>query len=243
MSLLKVIKLKKKYKEKIAVSDFSLEIKVPSVIGILGPNGAGKTTSFYMISGLIMQDSGQIFLNDEEISNQPIHIRAKLGIGYLPQEASIFKDLTVYENIMAIAEIRYPKKQNKELREEITENLMKDFHLMHVRDSKGGVLSGGERRRVEVARTLVKKPKILLLDEPFAGVDPIAIADIREMIFKLKMQNISVIITDHNVAETLKIVDRASILYQGSILCEGTKDEIINNEYAKKVYLGEEFKI
>lgn len=239
-SVLEAQQLKKSYSGRTVVKDVSLKVEQGEVVGLLGPNGAGKTTSFYMIVGLVKADLGKITLNGMEITTQPIHERALNGIGYLPQEASIFRELSVEENIEAVLENRdIPRAQRKSM----LEILIQDFKLGHVAKSKGGALSGGERRRVEIARTLALEPKFVLLDEPFAGVDPIAVGDIQNLITALKMRNIGVLITDHNVRETLGIVDRAYIMNSGELLVSGTPNELVNDERARKFYLGEEFRM
>lgn len=232
--------LKKIYSGREVVKDVSISVKQGQVVGLLGPNGAGKTTSFYMMVGLVKADNGAIFLNGEDVTTLPLHERATKGIGYLPQEASIFRELTVEENIYSVLEIR---KIFKNERKNKLEKLIKDFGLNHIRTSKGRELSGGERRRVEIARCLALDPKFVLLDEPFAGVDPLAVSDIQSIITELKQKNIGVLITDHSVRETLGIVDKAYIMSAGELLVSGTPDEIINSEVARKFYLGEEFKM
>lgn len=232
--------LHKRYNKKIAVKDVSLEIKQGEVVGLLGPNGAGKTTCFYMIVGLVGATSGNIFIDSLEISKMPIYQRARLGISYLPQEASIFRSMNVEDNIYSVLEI---VEKDKKTRKERLEQLLEEFSITHIRKSHALALSGGERRRVEIARALATDPDFILLDEPFAGVDPIAVNDIRQMVLHLKERNIGILITDHNVRETLSIVDRGYIVYDGSILTSGSRDEIINNEDVKKVYLGKDFKI
>ena len=237
---LKAQHLKKTYGGRTVVKDVSLEVSQGEVVGLLGPNGAGKTTSFYMMVGLVKADEGSIELSGTDLTSFPIHIRALKGVGYLPQEASVFRDLTVEANIYAVLENRElpnVKKRN------LLNSLISDFGLDHIRQSKGGDLSGGERRRVEIARALALEPKFILLDEPFAGVDPLAVSDIQGIIRGLKKRNIGVLITDHNVRETLGIVDRAYIMNSGELLVDGTPDEIINNERARKFYLGEEFRM
>ncbi|EQC52433.1 LPS export ABC transporter ATP-binding protein [Bacteriovorax sp. DB6_IX] len=232
--------LQKTYSGRTVVKDVSLDVEQGEVVGLLGPNGAGKTTSFYMIVGLVKADKGGITLSGKDLTLDPIHKRALKGVGYLPQEASVFRDLTVEANIYAVLENRLlPKAKKKTL----LNSLIKDFGLDHIRDSKGSALSGGERRRVEIARTLALEPKFVLLDEPFAGVDPLAVSDIQTVITSLKRRNIGVLITDHNVRETLGIVDRAYIMNSGELLVSGTPEEIVNNERARKFYLGEEFKM
>ncbi|MCB9063164.1 MAG: LPS export ABC transporter ATP-binding protein [Halobacteriovoraceae bacterium] len=239
-SYLEVLNIKKVYDGRTVVNGVSFELNQNEVVGILGPNGAGKTTSFYMVVGLIKSDTGSIQLNGTEISNYPIHKRAHMGLGYLPQEASIFRDLTVEENIFCVLENRkIPYSRKKALLEE----LIGDFKLQKIRKSIGSALSGGERRRVEIARTLALEPQFILLDEPFAGVDPLAVGDIQNLIFSLKSRSIGVLITDHNVRETLGVIDRAYIMNNGEMLVSGTSEEIINDERARKFYLGEEFKM
>jgi lipopolysaccharide export system ATP-binding protein len=235
---LDVMELKKTYKSKKVVENVSLNIHKGEVVGLLGPNGAGKTTTFYMIVGIIKPDGGKITFFEEDITNQPIYKRALSGLGYLPQEASIFRKLTVYENIYAVLELRY--KDYKYIKER-TEELIIDFGLENVRDSKGYMLSGGERRRVEIARTLSLNPEIILLDEPFTGIDPKSILEIQDMIFDLKNRNIGILITDHNVRETLSITDRAYIMYNGTILAEGNPQELVNHEKVVDYYLGKGF--
>ena len=232
--------LKKTYNGRTVVKNVSIDVERGEIVGLLGPNGAGKTTSFYMMVGLVKADEGQINLNDENVTRDPLHVRAKKGIGYLPQEASVFRELTVEENIFSVLEIRDLSDKEKQNN---LDNLIRDFGLDHIRKSKGRELSGGERRRVEIARALALDPKFVLLDEPFAGVDPLAVNDIQSIIKRLKAKNIGVLITDHNVRETLGIVDRAYIMSAGELLVSGTPDEIINNEVARKFYLGEEFKM
>ena len=223
-----------------ATQNVDLDIFKGDRHALIGPNGAGKTTSFYMMVGLVKADEGKIKLNDVDITEQPIHMRALNGIGYLPQEASVFRDLSIEENIMAVLENRNLSRRE---RKDLMESLIQDFKLNHVRLSKGSALSGGERRRVEIARTLALEPKFVLLDEPFAGVDPLAVADIQALIQGLKTRNIGVLITDHNVRETLGIVDRAYIMNSGELLVSGKPAELINDERARKFYLGEEFRM
>src|SRR5690606_6920528 len=230
--------LKKTYNGREVVKNVNIDVEQGEVVGLLGPNGAGKTTSFYMMVGLVKADKGHINLLNENVTDQPLHVRAKKGIGYLPQEASVFRELTVEENIFSVLEVR--DLSDKE-RQNALDDLIRDFSLDHIRKSKGRELSGGERRRVEIARALALNPKFVLLDEPFAGVDPLAVSDIQQIIKRLKHKNIGVLITDHNVRETLGIVDRAYIMSQGELLVSGTPEEIINNEIARKFYLGEEF--
>lgn len=232
--------LKKSFGARAVVKEVSVNVDLGEVVGLLGPNGAGKTTCFYMMVGLIKADGGKIILMDEDVTANPIHIRALKGVGYLPQEASIFRELTVEENIYSVLECRNLRRSK---RRTILEELISDFGLSVIRHSKGRALSGGERRRVEIARTLALEPKFVLLDEPFAGVDPLAVSDIQGIIRKLKARNIGVLITDHNVRETLDIVDRAYIMSGGELLVSGRPDEIVNSEKAREVYLGEEFKM
>lgn len=240
MHKLKVQKLAKTIKKTPIIKNVSLEVKSGEVVGLLGPNGAGKTTTFYMICGLIKATSGDIFLNNQNISKIPLHKRSKLGIGYLPQESSIFKDLNVEENILLAAEIVYEDKKKQLQR---VEELLNLLNIEPIRTRKGLSLSGGERRRCEIARSLVLKPNFLLLDEPFAGVDPIAVYDIQGIVKDLKKLNIGVLITDHNVRETLAICDRAYVIKDGSLLASGTSDEVANNKLVRTYYLGETFKM
>lgn len=232
--------ISKKYGKKTVIRDISFEIKQGEVVGLLGPNGAGKTTCFYMIVGLVKVGQGNVFIDDLDITKMPIYQRARLGIGYLPQEASIFRGMNVEDNIYAILEIIESDKIKRQAR---LEELLQEFSITHIRKSHALSLSGGERRRVEIARALAANPSFILLDEPFAGIDPIAVNDIRLMVSHLTSKNIGVLITDHNVRETLSIVDRAYIVYDGMILTSGSKEEVINNDEVKKVYLGEDFKI
>ncbi len=232
--------LSKKYGKKTVIRDISFEIKQGEVVGLLGPNGAGKTTCFYMIVGLVDVGQGNIFIDGIDITSMPMYQRARLGVGYLPQEASIFRDMNVEDNIYSILEIT---EKNESVRKARLEELLHEFSITHIRKSHALALSGGERRRVEIARALASNPSFILLDEPFAGIDPIAVNDIRQMVSHLTSKNIGVLITDHNVRETLSIVDRAYIVYDGMILTSGSKDEIVNNMEVKKVYLGEDFKI
>ena len=240
MSELRAVGLNKKYGSRTVVHDVSLSLKSGEVAGLLGPNGAGKTTSFYMIVGLIAADGGEIFIDDQNITHLPIHRRARLGLGYLPQEASIFRRLTVAQNIQAVLELQ--DLSDDDLKNRL-EELLEDLHITHIRNNPAISLSGGERRRVEIARALATDPRFILLDEPFAGVDPIAVLDIQKIIRFLKERNIGVLITDHNVRETLGICDRAYIINAGSVMAEGKPDEIIYNENVRKVYLGEHFKL
>jgi lipopolysaccharide export system ATP-binding protein len=240
MSELRTTSLKKRYRSRTVVQDVSLTVKSGEIVGLLGPNGAGKTTSFYMIVGLVAADGGEIFIDDKIITHYPIHRRARLGLSYLPQEASIFRRLTVTENIQAVLELQ--GYGNEELQERLN-TLLNDLHITHIRDNPAISLSGGERRRVEIARALASNPRFILLDEPFAGVDPIAVLDIQKIVRFLKDRDIGVLITDHNVRETLGICDRAYIINAGSVMAEGKPDEIVYNESVRKVYLGENFKL
>jgi lipopolysaccharide export system ATP-binding protein len=238
--VLRIDNIFKSYKHKKVINGISFSVGQGEAIGLLGPNGAGKTTCFYMIAGLINVNSGKIFIDEVDITSLPMHQRASLGIGYLPQEASIFRGMNVEDNIMSVLEI---VNNNQQERIEMMEKLLDEFSIQHIRKSHALSLSGGERRRVEIARTLATNPLFILLDEPFAGVDPIAINDIRKMITHLKDRGIGVLITDHNVRETLSIVDKGYIVYDGKILASGTKDEIINHQDVKRVYLGESFSV
>jgi lipopolysaccharide export system ATP-binding protein len=232
--------LVKKYKARTVVNRVSIEVKQGEIVGLLGPNGAGKTTSFYMIVGLIKPFSGKIFLNDEEITTLPMYKRAQMGIAYLPQEASVFRHLSVENNIKAILQFT---DMSKEEQHDKLESLIAEFNIDKVRKNLGNNLSGGERRRCEIARCLASNPKFILLDEPFAGVDPIAVEDIQSIIAKLKSKNIGILITDHNVHETLSITDRAYLLFEGSVLKSGTAEELAADEYVKKIYLGQNFEL
>lgn len=233
-------KLVKEYAGRRVVNEVSLEVEQGTIVGLLGPNGAGKTTSFYMIVGLEHPDTGHVYLDDEDVTDLPMYKRALKGIGYLPQEASIFRKLTVEENIMAILEEIEPDKAK---RLQKMEDLIQEFHIGHIRKSKGSALSGGERRRVEIARALATDPGFILLDEPFAGIDPIAVADIQVMVAHLAKRGIGVLITDHNVRETLSIVNRAYILSAGKILVEGTSQQVAEDPVARKFYLGDNFRM
>jgi lipopolysaccharide export system ATP-binding protein len=233
--------LYKSYKNKAVVKDVSVHIEANEIVGILGPNGAGKTTCFYMIEGLIRSDKGRIFLDKHELTGLPIHARARLGIGYLPQEASVFRKLTVADNLLAVLQLR--RDLTNKQRQEHRDALLEEFHITHIRHNKGYSLSGGERRRVEIARALAMEPKFILLDEPFAGIDPISVIDIKRIITHLNSKNIGIIITDHNVRETLDICQRAYILNDGSLMAEGTPQEILANQQVRSVYLGEHFRI
>jgi lipopolysaccharide export system ATP-binding protein len=241
MSKLTIKNLAKRYGKREVVKDISIEVSENEIVGLLGPNGAGKTTCFYMITGLIATERGSITINGKEISQLSMHKRSHMGLSYLPQEKSIFRNMTVEENILAILELQ--KEMKKTEKEEVLNELLTDFHLLHLRDVMAPKLSGGECRRVELARALATKPKILLLDEPFAGIDPISINDIKKMILKLKTRNIGVLITDHNVRETLKICDHAYVFNEGEILTKGTAKDIIAHKQVQNVYLGDEFEI
>jgi lipopolysaccharide export system ATP-binding protein len=240
MSELRAEELEKRFKSRTVVKDVSLQVKSGEVIGLLGPNGAGKTTCFYMMVGLIPSDGGKIYLDGQSLNHMPIHRRARMGLAYLPQEASIFRKLTVAENVQAVLELR--GLDNGTMEEKLTD-LLNDLHIGHLRNSPAVSLSGGERRRVEIARALASQPRFILLDEPFAGVDPIAVLDIQKIIRFLKERNIGVLITDHNVRETLGICDRAYIINDGSVLAFGAPEEIVYNESVRKVYLGEHFRL
>jgi lipopolysaccharide export system ATP-binding protein len=241
MSILKATNLAKAYKGRHVVRDVSISVGSGQIVGLLGPNGAGKTTCFYMIVGLIQADSGRISLDEVDLTSMPMHARAQHGVGYLPQDSSIFRTLTVAENIMAILETR--KELDRNTREEKLETLLAEFHITHIRDNKGMSLSGGERRRTEIARALAAEPRFILLDEPFAGVDPISVSDIKEIIRHLKQKGIGVLLTDHNVRETLDICEKAYIVSEGQIIAEGTAETILNNQKVRDVYLGHQFKI
>ena len=241
MTTLEVIELAKRYKSRDVVKDVSLKVHNGEVVGLLGPNGAGKTTCFYMIVGLIPRDKGAILLNEKDISGSPLHLRAKLGIGYLPQEASVFRKLTTAENILAILQTR--KDLNELERQVKLDALLDELHIDHIRDTLGMSLSGGERRRVEIARALATEPQFILLDEPFAGVDPISIIDIQNIIKQLTEKDIGVLITDHNVRETLGVCQRAYIMSDGKLLAAGTPEEILSNQQVKNVYLGKDFRL
>lgn len=239
MNELKALHLKKTYKKRTVVKDVSLAVESGSIVGLLGPNGAGKTTSFYMIVGIITTENGQVLLNGKDISNMPIHERAREGLGYLPQENSIFRKLTVHDNLMGVVEM-LPDMQKNE-REQMVDELMAEFGVSSLRNSLGMSLSGGERRRVEIARALAARPKFILLDEPFAGVDPISVNEIKNIIKHLKERGIGILITDHNVRETLDVCEKAYIVNDGQLIAQGTPEEILRNEKVKSVYLGENF--
>lgn len=241
MTLLAAVNLNKSYGKRAIIGDVSLHVNDSEVVGLLGPNGAGKTTCFYMIVGLVASDKGKILLDQTDLTDLSMHLRARHGIGYLAQEASIFRKLSVSDNIYAILETR--KDLNRQQRKNKLESLLEEFQITHIRDSLGISLSGGERRRVEIARALATEPSFILLDEPFAGVDPISVIEIQKIVTHLKERGIGVLITDHNVRETLSICDRAYILGNGSILVEGSPETILQNKQAREVYLGEDFKL
>ncbi|GLS25421.1 LPS export ABC transporter ATP-binding protein [Marinibactrum halimedae] len=241
MSNLRATHLAKSYKGRTVVVDVSVTVETGQIVGLLGPNGAGKTTCFYMIAGLVQADRGQVFIADDDITHLPMHGRARRGIGYLPQEASVFRKLTVKDNILSILETR-PGLSRKERLEKL-EGLLQEFHITHIKNSLGMALSGGERRRVEIARALAMEPEFVLLDEPFAGVDPISVGDIKQIIEHLRNRGIGVLITDHHVRETLDICEKAYIVSEGHIIAAGTSEEVLANEKVRKVYLGEGFKL
>ena len=232
--------LVKKYKNRTVANNVSIQVQQGEIVGLLGPNGAGKTTSFYMIVGMVKPNSGKIFLDDLDITHEPMYRRAQLGVGYLPQEASVFRKLSVEDNIRAVLEMTKLTKKEQELK---VETLLDEFGLQHVRTNLGDQLSGGERRRTEIARALATDPKFILLDEPFAGVDPIAVEDIQTVVRKLKQKNIGILITDHNVHETLNITDRSYLLYSGSVIKSGTAEDLANDEQVRRVYLGQNFEL
>jgi len=239
--VLEVTELAKSYKRREVVRSVSMHVNGGEIVGLLGPNGAGKTTCFYMIVGLISNDSGSIHLNQKPIGHLPMHHRARLGIGYLPQEASVFRNLSVEQNIFAILQLR--KDIDKPARQQMLESLLEDFQIEHLRNNQGISLSGGERRRVEIARALANQPGFILLDEPFAGVDPVSVIDIQSIIRQLAERGIGVLITDHNVRETLGICDRAYVMGEGEILAEGNPQQILENKMVRKIYLGDDFKL
>lgn len=241
MSTLRAQHLAKQFKRRPVVKDISFSINSGEIIGLLGPNGAGKTTSFYMIVGLIAADNGQVLIDDQDITTKAIHERAKLGIGYLPQETSIFRKLSVYDNVLAILQLRTDLTRQQQ--RDLCEQLLQEFSLTHLKDNIGITLSGGEKRRVEIARALAMNPKFILLDEPFAGIDPISVNDIKTIITQLTKRDIGVLITDHNVRETLDICHRAYIVNEGTILAQGTATAILANQAVREVYLGEEFEV
>jgi len=232
--------LVKRYKTRTVANQVSVQVAQGEIVGLLGPNGAGKTTSFYMIVGMVKPNSGRIYLDDLDITKEPMYRRAQLGIGYLPQEASVFRKLSIEDNLYAILEMTKLTKKEQMMK---AESLLDEFALHHVRKNLGDQLSGGERRRTEIARALATDPKFILLDEPFAGVDPIAVEDIQQVVRKLKEKNIGILITDHNVHETLSITDRAYLLYSGSVIKSGTAEDLANDEQVRKVYLGENFEL
>ncbi|TKT93890.1 LPS export ABC transporter ATP-binding protein [Dyadobacter frigoris] len=238
--ILRTENLVKKYGARLVNNNVSYQVEQGEIVGLLGPNGAGKTTSFYMAVGLVKPNSGKVFLDDRDITDLPMYKRARLGLGYLAQEASVFRSLTVEENILAVLEMTNLSKIEQKQK---VEELLEEFHLQHVRKSKGMVLSGGERRRTEIARSLAVDPKFILLDEPFAGVDPIAVEDIQSIVAKLKTKNIGILITDHNVNETLSITDRAYLLFEGKILKQGSAEELAEDEQVRRVYLGQNFEL
>ena len=237
--MLKINNISKAFKDKKIVSGISFEVNAGDIYGLLGPNGAGKTTTFYIIAGLLSSDRGQIILSGEDISAVPMHQRSKRGIKYLPQEPSIFQNLSVYENLYGLAELSFDNKRDIEI---FIDNSMEEFNLSKISDLKGRQLSGGQRRKVEIARTLAADPKVILLDEPFAGIDPIAIEDIKNVLIKLLKRDIGILITDHNVRETLEICNKAAIISDGKVIAEGNKESLISNEIVKKVYLGNMYK-
>ncbi len=241
MSELKALHLRKTYKKRTVVKDVSLEVSSGSIIGLLGPNGAGKTTSFYMLVGIISSEQGQVLLDGRDITSLPMHQRARMGIGYLPQENSIFRKLTVYQNLMGVAELQ--KDLNKAQRENLVSDLLDEFNVASLSNNLGMSLSGGERRRVEIARALAARPKFILLDEPFAGVDPISVSEIKNIITHLKNRGIGILITDHNVRETLGVCERAYIVSAGELIAQGTPQEVQENEKVKNVYLGKDFSL
>ncbi len=241
MAILKATHLAKSYKSRQVVRDVSLEVESGQIVGLLGPNGAGKTTTFYMIVGIVPLDKGEITLDQTDLTYHPMHERARQGIGYLPQEASVFRKLSVYDNIMAILQTR--KELSQEQREAEADALIDEFNINHIRNSVGMALSGGERRRVEIARALAANPQFILLDEPFAGVDPISVGDIKHIIQQLKNKGLGVLITDHNVRETLDVCEKAYIVSQGELIASGTASQVLDNQKVKEVYLGEQFRL
>lgn len=241
MSVLKALHLKKTYKKRTVVSDVSLSVSSGSVVGLLGPNGAGKTTSFYMIVGIISSEEGQVILDDHDLTSLPMHARARAGLGYLPQENSIFRKLTVYQNLMGVVEL-LPGLTKSE-KEDRVNKLLEEFSVSKLRNNVGMALSGGERRRVEIARALAANPKFILLDEPFAGVDPISVGEIKEIILHLRDRGIGVLITDHNVRETLDVCEKSYIVNAGQIIAKGTAQEVLSNDKVKSVYLGKDFSL
>jgi lipopolysaccharide export system ATP-binding protein len=241
MAVLKATHLAKSYKSRQVVRDVSIEVSTGQIVGLLGPNGAGKTTTFYMIVGLVPLDKGDIYIDQQKLTLQPMHVRARQGIGYLPQEASIFRKLTVYQNLMAILQTR--KELSKEQQELQADALLDEFNINHIRNSLGMSLSGGERRRVEIARALAADPDFILLDEPFAGVDPISVNDIKKIIQHLRDRGLGVLITDHNVRETLDVCEKAYIVSHGELIASGTAEEVLSDQRVRDVYLGEQFRL
>ena len=241
MAILKATHLAKSYKSRQVVRDVSIEVSTGQIVGLLGPNGAGKTTTFYMIVGLVSLDKGDIYIDQQKLTLQPMHVRARQGIGYLPKEASIFRKLTVYQNLMAILQTR--KELSKEQREQQADSLLDEFNINHIRNSLGMSLSGGERRRVEIARALAADPEFILLDEPFAGVDPISVNDIKKIIQQLRDRGLGVLITDHNVRETLDVCEKAYIVSHGELIASGTSEEVLSDQRVRDVYLGEQFRL
>ena len=241
MATLEAKNLAKSYGARKIVLDVSMSVNTHQIVGLLGPNGAGKTTCFYMIAGIVRADHGQVFIDGKDVSRKPMHERARLGLGYLPQEASVFRKLTVTENLLAILETRKDLKRKDRISE--ANKLLQEFHIEHIKDSLGMALSGGERRRVEIARSLAADPKFILLDEPFAGVDPISVSDIKQIVSHLRDRGIGVLITDHNVRETLDICEQAYIVGEGHIIASGSPNTVLENEKVKEVYLGQDFKL
>lgn len=241
MAKLEALNLAKSYKGRKVVIDVSMTVESSQIVGLLGPNGAGKTTCFYMIAGLIAADKGEVFINQQRITHLPMHGRARAGLSYLPQEASVFRKLSVSDNILAILETR--KELKRKDRKQALEHLLQEFHITHIRDSLGMALSGGERRRVEIARAIATNPEFILLDEPFAGVDPISVNDIKSIVTHLKNRGLGVLITDHNVRETLDICEKAYIVSEGHIIADGTPQQVLDNATVRKVYLGEHFRL
>jgi lipopolysaccharide export system ATP-binding protein len=237
---LRIVSLRKSYRKRLVIRDVSIHLNPGEIVALLGPNGSGKTTCFYSIAGLVMPEGGQVVLNGRNVTRLPMYRRARLGIGYLPQESSIFRGMNVEKNILAVLEL---SRLDKKSRHDRLEELLSEFSIDHLRQTPALALSGGERRRVEIARCLASNPKYLLLDEPFAGIDPIAVGEIRELVSALKKRGIGILITDHNVRETLEIVDRAYILHDGKVLMSGTTGEIVNDENVRRIYLGENFQI
>lgn len=241
MATLEALHLAKRYGARQIVTDVSMAVNTHQIVGLLGPNGAGKTTCFYMIAGIVKADRGQVFINGKDVSRKPMHERARLGLGYLPQEASVFRKLTVTENLLAILETRKDLKRKDRYAE--ANKLLEEFHITHIKDSLGMALSGGERRRVEIARALAANPQFILLDEPFAGVDPISVSDIKHIVSHLRDRGIGVLITDHNVRETLDICEQAYIVGEGHIIASGSPQDVLDNAKVRKVYLGNDFKL